>query len=107
MKIRFRQSGGFAGLVRVAQVDSDQVSGDEVHRLRAMVDEALSEAIPQSQPVLPDEEQYFIEIEIEDRRESILVGRSSVPGPMRPLVEYLETLAEYEKRGEGEGVRGE
>jgi hypothetical protein len=98
MRIRFRQSGGFAGLTKVVEVDSEQVSSDEVGRLRTMVDEALSQAIPESQPVLPDEEQYYIEIEIEHRRQSILVARSSVPGPVRPLVEYLEKLADYEKR---------
>jgi len=98
MKIRFRQSGGFAGLVKVAQVDSDQVPSDEVGALEAMVDQAFSEAVAEPQPALPDEEQYYIEIEIEDRRETILVGRSSVPGPMQPLIEYLEKLAEYETR---------
>ncbi len=98
MKIRFTQSGGFAGLVKEAQVDSDQVPNDEAGRLQAMVDEALLEAIPEVRRALPDEEQYHIEIEIETRRETILVARSAVPGPLRPLVEYLEQRAEYEKR---------
>ena len=98
MKIRFRQSGGLAGLTKVAQVDSDQVPDDEAGRLQTMVDEALQQAIPEAQPALPDEEQYHIEIEIETRRETILVARSSVPGPLRPLIEYLEKLADYEKR---------
>ncbi len=98
MRIRFRQSGGVAGLSRVAQVDSADVAGDEGDRLRAMVDEALSHGTSEPQPARPDEEQYYIEIEIESRRESILVARSSVPGPVRPLIEYLDKLAEYEKR---------
>ena len=98
MKIRFRQSGGLAGLAKVAEVDAEQVSGRELDRLRTIVDAALAEAIPESQPALPDEEQYYIEIEIEERRQSILVARSSVPGPLRPLIDYLEKRAEYEKR---------
>jgi len=98
MKIRFRQSGGLAGLVKVAEVDSGQIGGDEVGRLETMVREALAEATPKTDPASPDEEQCFIEIEIHQRRETILVGRSSVPGAVRPLVEYLEKLAQYEKR---------
>ncbi|MFH1267769.1 MAG: protealysin inhibitor emfourin [Planctomycetota bacterium] len=98
MKIRFRQSGGFAGLAKVAEVDSEQVPGDEVDRLRTMVEQALAEAAGDSTPALPDEEQYCVEIEIHERRETLLVARSSVPGPVRPLIEYLEKLAEYEKR---------
>ena len=98
MKIRFRQSGGLAGLVKVAEVDSGQVGGDEVGRLETMVHEALAEAAPEGNPASPDEEQCFIEIEIEHRRETILVARSGVPGAVRPLVEYLEKLAQYEKR---------
>jgi hypothetical protein len=98
MKIRFTQSGGFAGLAKVARVDSDQVPHDEAGRLQTMVDEALLEAIPGNQPALPDEEQYHIEIEVETRRETILVARSSIPGRLRPLIDYLEGLADYEKR---------
>jgi hypothetical protein len=98
MKIRFRRSGGLAGLAKVAQVDSAQVAGDECDRLEAMVDQALSQGVCQDQPARPDEEQYYVEIEIESRRESILVARSSVPAAVRPLIEYLEELAEYEKR---------
>ncbi|NQT17074.1 MAG: hypothetical protein HQ582_30230 [Planctomycetes bacterium] len=98
MKIRFTQSGGFAGLIRTVQVDSDQVPNDEAGRLQTMVDEAFRQAIPEAQPALPDEEQYHIEIEIETRRETILIARSSVPGPLRPLIEYLEQRADYEKR---------
>ena len=98
MKIRFRQSGGFAGLVKVAEVDSEFVSRDEVVQLEAMVGEALSEAVSAPGPGLPDEEQYFIEIELGQRRQTILVGRSSVPGPVRPLIEYMEKLAQHEKR---------
>ena len=98
MKIRFRQSGGLAGVARVAEGDSEQVAADELDRLRTMVAEALSEASPGPQPTRPDEEQCYVEIEIESRRESILVGRSSVPATLRPLIEYLEQIAQYEKR---------
>ena len=98
MKIRFRQSGGLAGLAKVAEVDSGLIARGEAGRLRAMVDHALSQSIPEAGPGMPDEEQCYVEIEIAERRETILVGRSSIPGPVRPLIEYLEKLAEYEKR---------
>jgi len=98
MKIRFRQSGGVAGLAKVAEVDSGQIPHGEAGRLQALVDDALSQSIPEAGPAMPDEEQYYVEIEIAERRQTILVARSSMPGPVRPLIEYLEKLAEYEKR---------
>jgi hypothetical protein len=98
MKIRFRQSGGVTGLAKVAEVDAAAIPGDERGRLRAMVDEALTQAPAGPPPAVPDDELYHIEIEIEHRHESILIGRSSIPSALRPLVEYLERLAEYEKR---------
>ena len=98
MKIRFRQSGGVAGLAKVAVVDTGQIPRGEAGRLRAMVDDALSQSLSEAGPAIPDEEQCYVEIEIAERRETILVGRSSIPGPVRPLIEYLEKLAEYEKR---------
>ena len=98
MIIRFRQSGGVAGVARVAEVDCGRIPEEEAGRLRTMVDRALAEAISEPRPALPDEEQYSVEIEIEHRRETILVARSSVPDPLRPLIEYLDRLAEYEKR---------
>lgn len=98
MKIRFRQSGGVAGLAKVAEVDSGKLPGEELARLRRMVEAALAQAIPESPHALPDEELCYVEIEVEHHRQSILVGRSSIPGPLRPLIEYLEEIAEYEKR---------
>ena len=98
MKIRFRQSGGVAGVAKVAEVESARIPHDEADRLRALVDEALSHPAPEPGPGLPDEEQFYVEIEIERRRQTILVRRSDVPAPVRPLIDYLEQLAEYEKR---------
>jgi hypothetical protein len=98
MKIRFRQSGGVAGLAKVAEVDTAQLPRSEAGRLQAMVEDALCQASCEPGPTMPDEEQCYVEIEIAEGRQTILVGRSSIPGPLRPLIEYLQTLAEYEKR---------
>jgi len=98
MKIRFRQSGGLAGLAKVAEVDSERISPVESGRLQALVDDALAETFPHAGPALPDEEHYYVEIEIAERRRTIFVGRSTMPDPVRPLIEYLEKHAEYEKR---------
>jgi hypothetical protein len=98
MKIRFRQSGGLAGLAKVAELEADDSASGEAGRLRALVDDALAQPLPESGPAMPDEEQIYVEIEIAQRRRTILVGRSSIPGPVRPLVEYLQEIAQYEKR---------
>ncbi len=98
MKIRFRQSGGVAGVAKVAEVESAKMPGAEAERLRSLVDDALAEPDPDPDPGMPDEEQFYVEIETEHRRRTILVRRSAVPLPLRPLIDYLQQRAEYEKR---------
>lgn len=83
---------------KVAEVDSNDISTEEFGELKEMVDNALAQAIPESPPGMPDEEQYYLEIEIDQRRTTIFVTRSSIPDPVRPLIEFMGKLAEYEKR---------
>ncbi len=98
MRIRFRQSGGVAGVAKVAEIDSAQVPPQERERLMPLVEQALSAASQRALSGRPDEEQYYIEIEVRRARHTILVSRSCVPDELRPLVDYLAAQARYEKR---------
>ncbi len=98
IKILFRQSGGVAGAAKVAQVDSAKLPGEEQARLEPLVEQALSAESALALSGRPDEEQYKIEIETATVRQTILVSRSTVPGPLEPLVTYLSSIAHYEKR---------
>jgi hypothetical protein len=99
MKIKFRQTGGYAGLVKSIEIDSEQVSMEEAQRLQSLVDQAAFFDLPDpGQQVMPDEEQYWITIESIGRSRGISMGRSSVPTALKALINYLADQAKYEKR---------
>lgn len=99
MKIRFRQTGGFAGLVKSIEIDSDEISTEESEFLQSLVDQSkffnLSGSV---QHVMPDEEQYSITVETMARSRSIRTSKSAAPDDLRPLIGYLVKRAKYEKR---------
>jgi hypothetical protein len=101
MKIRFRQSGGVAGVSKVAEVDSAGLPAHEEERLRGMVDQALGAPVPPPETGMPDEEQYYIEIQTTEIQQTIIVTHSSVPPALNPLVHYLTSIARYEARRKG------
>ena len=99
MKIEFRQTGGIAGLVKSADIDSDELSAEDAEVLKSLVDQSGFFSLPE--PALrgkPDEEQYSITIEIEGRSRRIYMNKSETPKDLRQLITYLTKLAKYEKR---------
>ena len=99
MKIKFRQTGGFAGLAKSIEIDCDKISADEAEFLQSLVDQSrffnISEPV---QHVMPDEEQYSITIEAMGHSRNIHMNKSGVPNDLRPLIRYLSKRAKYEKR---------
>jgi hypothetical protein len=97
MKIKFWQTGGFAGLTKVAEINSEQVSVKENELLSSLVEQSTFFDIPEPvQQVRPDEEQYTIAIESSGRSRMIHVGRSHLPDELKPLIEYVAKHAVYE-----------
>jgi hypothetical protein len=99
MKIRFRQTGGFAGLAKSVEIDCERLPPEEAAFFRSLVDQAGFFELPEPpQRSLPDEEQYSITVEATGRARHLYMSRSGVPAPLRPLVDYLIKRATYEKR---------
>lgn len=99
MKIQFRQTGGFAGLAKSAEIDTDQVAQEEAETVQSLVEQCAFWEVPSpASRSLPDQEQYSITIEAEGRSRTMHLGRSNLPTDLKPLVNYLTKKATYEKR---------
>lgn len=99
MKIKFRQTGGFAGLAKSIEIDCDKIPADEAKFLRSLLDQSGFFDLPEPvQRGMPDEEQYSVEVEAVGRLRKIYMNRSSVPDNLKPLIGYMVKCAKYEKR---------
>ena len=99
MKIKFRQTGGFAGLTKAVEIDTANIPPNQAEVLKLMVDRSsfFQVSAPPSQS-LPDREQYAISIESEEKSHHLNLGASNIPAQLKELVDYLAKQAQYEKR---------
>jgi hypothetical protein len=81
MRVAVTRSGGFAGLVRRAEVDSADHPA-----VAGLIDSVSLDEIPQHSP-RPD--RYVYEIQIGDR--TAQVGEADLHGPLRELVDHVMT----------------
>lgn len=99
MKIKFRQTGGFAGLTKAIQIDTATLPPNAAEALKLMVENSsFFEISPPSPSSMPDREQYSISIESEGRSHQLNLGASNLPAQLKELVDYLAKQAQYEKR---------
>jgi hypothetical protein len=99
MKIEFRQSGGFAGLVKSIAIDIDKIPVGEAKVLQSLVNRSKFFNLPEPvQRGMPDEEQIFITVEMTGRSRTIFMSTSAVTDDLKPLIQYLVSRAKYEKR---------
>jgi len=86
MRIRFRQSGGFAGLVRGCEVDASNLPADA----RAALDALLARGVPSAAAGGADRLQYELAVTRDDgTKASFEFGESVVTDAIRPLVSWL------------------
>jgi len=94
MKIQFTQSGGFAGLIKQAHVDTDTLSADDSKQLAQLVqDSGLSDSHQKLSDQGRDLEQYEIHLDDGSRKTSVVFDAKTVPPSVKPLVGYLRKLA--------------
>lgn len=94
MKVYFLQSGGFAGLVRQCELDTQTLDAEQARELERLVKES---GIAASGEYLcegaRDAYQYRITIEEEPPPIVVIFEDGSVPDPARRLVGYLKRHA--------------
>lgn len=91
VKVKFTESGGFAGLVKEHEVDSSDLSPDEAAQLTKLV---KSSGIKSSDVQLSDTprdlKQYDLTIDDGDREVSVTFDDQTVPEAAKPLIGYLK-----------------
>jgi hypothetical protein len=94
MKVRFDQSGGFAGLLRGCELDTSTLPPDEAKQLEMLVKAsempATGEFLSNSSR---DLHQYEITIEDGASIRSVIMDDESLPASAKPLVGYLKKCA--------------
>lgn len=109
MKIKFRQSGGFAGLCKGVDLDTEELSSEEAEQLDALVKESqISSLKAESQgadsaaagsddvtayesysPVARDVNVYDITIEHGGSQQKVSVDDMTIPQQLHSLVGFL------------------
>lgn len=92
MKVTFRQSGGYAGLIRGCELDTDSLSPDEAITLQSLVEESGILKVkdghtPQGRDLL----QYKITVETSEGVYHVSFDDMTLPESAAPLIEYLQS----------------
>jgi hypothetical protein len=96
MHIQFVRSGGFAGLRMTTEIDSEDLSQEELQNLREALDNANFFSLPEQMMAdLGSADRFQYEITVDDgiRHHTVVANDASMPGEMQPLVSHLERLA--------------
>ena len=96
MKITFRQSGGYAGLTKGGEIDTELLSSDEVQELKSLVVQSgILETQSKQSPNVADAFNYLIIIETRKRTHQVSFDELSLPKEVIPLIDFLENRSDY------------
>lgn len=94
MKVRFVQTGGYAGLVKGCEADTETLPSDEAAELERLVRESgISESGESLSGVGRDLQQYELSIEGKTSKVLVTLDDSSVPQRAKPLIAYLKKFS--------------
>lgn len=92
MKVTFRQSGGYAGLIRGCELDTNSQPSDEAKRLESLVTESGILRLKDSHmSQATDLLQYEITIETNEGVYHVFLDDMTLPESTIPLIEYLQS----------------
>ena len=94
MKIRYREAGGFAGISRGVDIDTETLPADEAQRVVRLVEEAaLQDVQGEGPPEARDLRIYEILVEREDGRTLLRFDDATIPAAVESLLVYLQDRA--------------
>ncbi len=101
MHIEFARTGGFAGIRLATTVDTQELPSEQASTLDRLISDAdffrLPEQLLPASPA-PDRFEYKVTIATEDATHSVVVSDPATPESLRPLLNYLTTLAMVSKK---------
>jgi len=89
VKVRFRQSGGFSGLLRGCDLDTEVMDRHESKELEALVAAGVSAEQGPVEESLRDGIRYEITVEGEGGIRRLRYEDPAIPGPAVPLLSFL------------------
>ena len=93
MKIEFRQSGGYGGLIMGTEINTDLLTAEEAAKLQSLVEQSEILAQSKQTPNSADLLQYQIIIETKEGVRQVSYDDLSLPESAVPLLEYLQDRA--------------
>src|SRR5262245_17750863 len=94
MKITYRQSGGYAGLTKQCELDTETMAPPDREALQALVEQA---GPPESMTALSERARDVMEHDLRIERggetSHLVVDDLSAPASLRPLLGYLQKRA--------------
>ncbi len=95
MKLRFRQSGGFAGLIRGYEIDTDSLSPEEAGSLLELVNKSgLLDTVKEPNPEARDLIGYEVTVETSEGVFQAAFDDLSMPKDAAALLEFLRGKAQ-------------
>ena len=95
MKITFRQSGGYAGLIKGCELDTDELPANEATAIKGWVKSSGILVLKSAHSkAARDVFNYSIAIETSEGAHHVEVDDTTVPESLRPLLNYLRKRAE-------------
>jgi len=100
MRIDFERTGGFAGMILQAIIDTNELPEEEANELRQLIEEANFFALPPTIKSASGADQFTYRLTViaSVRQHSVEVSDGAVPDSMRPLINRLTTLARTNQR---------
>ena len=96
MKISYRRTGGFAGMVMSFDIDTETLPEEQAGEIQGLVSAADFFALPAtitSSAPGADQFQYKLTVETEGRRHTVEVGDAAVPENLWPLLNKIRVLS--------------
>ena len=95
LKVRFRQSGGFAGLIRGQEIAAADSSPEELRRLEQMLNESgvsdrAASGGARTPPKAADLIQYDLEIETSAGTRHVVLTDDDLDDRTEPLIRFLQ-----------------
>ncbi len=90
--IQFQRTGGFAGIVTNAEIDSKRLDTEEIEKIKLLISQSNFFGFQQTDSLsknIPDQFQYVITIKQGDKKKTIELTDSTVPDSFIPLINYL------------------
>jgi hypothetical protein len=90
----FKRCGGFIGTGMRFQLDLDQLPINDARSIVRLIEQAEFFNLPENMIIKfnPDEYQYTITIDLGVTSHTVRTNDTTMPGPLRPLVDELSTL---------------